>query len=90
VKQEEKKGTLKLFFGKKKKQARPKKIIYFSLQCITVFSTVKKSIRLTGKLIFDCYFHTEYFNSDSFLNFNTIVIKNKSFCQFYAAILSVE
>ena len=33
VKQEEKKGTLKLFFGKKKKQARPKKnhLFFFAM-----------------------------------------------------------
>jgi hypothetical protein len=63
--------------GRKKNRQDRKKIIYFSLQCITVFSTAKKSIRLTGKLIFDCYFHTEYFNSVRFLNFNTIVINKQ-------------
>lgn len=77
VKQEEKKGTLKLFLGRRKKTGKTEKYHLFFFTMYYCFFKKKKSIRLTGKLIFDCYFHTEYFNSVRFLNFNTIVINKQ-------------
>ncbi len=72
-----KERNFETIFWEEKKTGKTEKIIFFSLQCITVFSTAKKSIRLTGKLIFDCYFQTEYFNSVRFLNCNTIMINKQ-------------